>query len=260
MFFQRKISPVFLAAAVAASLLLSCSRRAHVTGTEVTAVELNPKSTQHDSATHVIIGPYKMRLDAEMNAVVAKTTAAMPKEKDKPETLLGNFVADVVLDAVRANDPSAATQQVDMCLLNNGGLRSSLPKGNVTRGDIFSLMPFDNEIVIITISGAKMEDLLKFLAASGGMPVAGLKMGIRGDRTPGKTLINGKPLELSRNYRIATSDYLAAGGDKMSFFGAPVKTESTALKIRDAILLHCKDATVKNQPIGSPLDGRMYYE
>lgn len=254
---HRKAQYLFLSAIL---LVAACKRHAHVTEVNVSAVELNPKSSQHDSATHVIIGPYKMKLDAEMNAVVARTDAAMPKEKDKVETLLGNFVADVVLDKARANDPQRATAQVDMCLLNNGGLRSSLPKGNVTRGDIFSLMPFDNEIVIVTITGAKMEELLKFLAASGGLPAAGIKMGIRADRTPGKVFINGKPLELSRNYRIATSDYLSAGGDKMAFFSSPVKIESTALKIRDALLEHCREKTANNQSIGSPLDGRLYYE
>ncbi|MCU0432764.1 MAG: 5'-nucleotidase C-terminal domain-containing protein [Bacteroidia bacterium] len=256
-FLPRLFAPFLLSALL---LTTACKRHAHVTEVSVSAVELNPKTTQHDSATHVIIGPYKMRLDAEMNAVVARTTEAMPKEKDRPETLLGNFVADVVLAKARAKDPQGAAAQVDMCLLNNGGLRSSLPKGNVTRGDIFSLMPFDNEIVIVTISGAKMEELLKYLAVSGGMPAAGIKLGIRADRTPGKTLINGKPLELSRNYRVATSDYLSAGGDKMSFFSSPVKVESTALKIRDALLEHCSEVSAKNQPIGSPLDGRIYYE
>lgn len=241
-------------------LLVGCTRPAHVTGVEVTAVELNPKSTQHDSATHVIIGPYKMRLDAEMNAVVAHTTAAMPKEKDKAETLLGNFVADVVLLKARETYKPEDGKTVDLCLLNNGGLRSSLPKGNVTRGDIFSLMPFDNEIVVVTISGAKMQELLKFLAASGGLPVAGINMGIRADRTPGTAFINGKLVEESRTYKIATSDYLATGGDKMNFLIAPVKLETTGLKIRDALLEHCASATSSNQPIGSPLDGRLRYE
>ena len=52
---------------------------------------------------------------------------------------------------------------IDFCLLNNGGLRTSLPQGNITRRKIFELMPFENELVVVTISKEKMTDLKAYL-------------------------------------------------------------------------------------------------
>ncbi|MGL4596695.1 MAG: 5'-nucleotidase C-terminal domain-containing protein, partial [Bacteroidia bacterium] len=134
------------------------------------------------------------------------------------------------------------------------------PKGEITRGKIFELMPFDNEIVIITISGAQMQDLLKYIAASGGQPCAGLNMGIRNDKTVGAVSIQGQAFDVNKNYKVATSDYLAGGGDKMSFFNNPIKVEVVGLKIRDALIERCREMTKAGMPIGSKLDGRIHYE
>jgi 2',3'-cyclic-nucleotide 2'-phosphodiesterase (5'-nucleotidase family) len=239
---------------------IGCHRKTHITAITPGTVEMNSSVQQNDSAISAILTPYKSGMDSIMNVVIGTTTAAMPKEREKSETLLGNFVADVVLNSGNNAYTKTETTPAQVCILNNGGLRSSLPQGKITRGNIFELMPFENEIVVVTISGKKMFELLKYVAASGGVPVAGMKMGIKADRTPGNVLIQGVTFDSTKTYKIITSDYLANGGDKMSFLKDPIKIETTGLKIRDAIIEHFQELTRQNKSVTPALDGRIYYE
>jgi 2',3'-cyclic-nucleotide 2'-phosphodiesterase (5'-nucleotidase family) len=258
---RKYIFPLFFTAILA----VACHHHADVTGLDVGYVEMNKSADQFDSATDKILRPYKDSLDKLMNVIVGRTDTVMPKEHDKPETLLGNFVADVCLENIKENcsrmsDPAPTVSCADICLFNTGGLRSSLPKGNITRGNIFELMPFDNQLVIVTISGKKTWELIKYVSMSGGQPMSGMKLGIHPDRTPSVVSIGGLPFDSSKTYAVLTSDYLANGGDKMDFFKAPEKIENTGILIRDAILDYCEEQTQKGKTLTAKLDGRFYYD
>lgn len=245
-----RFSPIFRLA-LSALVVSSCHPVGEVTKVEYSSISL--ASYPSDSSSHRIIAPYKEKLDREMNEIVGTTDTAFVKEKDRPETLLGNLVADIVLQASGSDG-----RQADISLLNNGGLRTSLPKGDISRGKIYELMPFDNEIVVLTLNGKQMFELFKYIAATGGVPAAGLHMGIKG-MIPVDMKIGGMAFDSSKTYRVATSDYLAAGGDKMSFFRQPVKTETTGIRIRDAIISYFKSEQQKGRLISSRLDGRIHY-
>jgi 2',3'-cyclic-nucleotide 2'-phosphodiesterase (5'-nucleotidase family) len=258
---RRYILPLFFAAVSA----VACHHHADVTGIDVGYAEMNKSADQFDSATDKILRPYKDSLDKLMNVIVGKTDTAMPKERDKPETLLGNFVADVCMEKINGKTSSVLVAvgpygDADICLFNTGGLRSSLPKGNITRANIFELMPFDNQLVIVTLSGKKTWELIRYVAMTGGEPMAGIKLGVHPDKTPSAVFIQGQPFDSTKNYAVLTSDYLANGGDKMDFFKQPVKIENTGILIRDAILDYCEEQTQKGNILTSKLDGRFYYD
>lgn len=256
--FLRKILPA--AFLVTALLSTACHHPAHVTAVDVQYAELNKQDTQSDPGTEAIIHLYKDSLDKLMNVVVGHSDVAMSKERDKPETLLGNFVCDLSLLRVNAIYRPADKHPVDFCLMNIGGLRSSLPQGDLTRGNIFELMPFDNELDIVTLSGKQTWELLRFVAMSGGEPIAGIKIGVKADKTPGTVLIQGQAFDSTKTYKVVTSDYLANGGDKMDFFKNPLKLETTGYKIRDAILDYCQAQTAAGKTLTAKTDGRFYYE
>lgn len=239
---------------------LACHHRAHVTGITPAYTEMNASVEQNDSALHALIAPYKARLDSEMNAVVGQTAYALPNEKGKTETLLGNFVADACFAKASALYTPADGKPAQLCILNNGGLRASLPAGDVTKGNVFELMPFDNEIVIVTITSSRMWELVKFAAASGGVPVANVSIGMKPDKTPGTVLIGGAPFDSTQTYKVVTSDYLANGGDKMAFFKDPVRIEKTGCLIRTALLDTFSDAQKAGKAIAPVTDKRMHYE
>jgi 2',3'-cyclic-nucleotide 2'-phosphodiesterase (5'-nucleotidase family) len=240
--------------------IVACNHKSHVTGITPGYAEMNATVAQTDSATHALLEPYKLKLDSVMNVVVGQTAFALPNEKGKTETLLGNFVADACLAQGNLAYKPADGKPAQVCILNNGGLRASLPAGNVTRGNVFELMPFDNEIVVVTISGAKMWDLVKFAAASGGVPIAGMNIGMKPDKTPGTILIGGVPFDSTKTYKVMTSDYLANGGDKMAFLKEPISNEKTGYLIRTAILDTFTEAQKAGKAVAPVTDRRMHYE
>ena len=238
---------------------VSCGH-SHVTGVTPGYVEMNPGVEQNDSAIHALLEPYKLRLDSVMNEVVGQTAYALPNEKGKTETLLGNFVADACLTEGNKNYHPADSKPAQVAIFNNGGLRASLPAGNITKGNVYELMPFDNEIVVVTLSGAKMWELVKFAASSGGLPIAGMTVGMHPDKTPGTVLIQGVPFDSTKTYKVMTSDYLSNGGDKYAFFKDPIASEKTGYLIRNAILDTFNAAQKAGKVISPVTDGRMHYE
>ena len=257
MLFRRYFFSLFLSATL---IVVACQHKAGVTGIDIGYVEMNKKELQYDSATDKILKPYKDSLDKLMNVIVGHTDVPMPKERDKGETLLGNFVADICLKRIISMDNKSPDVSGILCLFNNGGLRSSLPKGDITRGNIFELMPFDNELVILTLSGEKVKQLIRYVAMSGGQPMAGMKLGINPDKTPATVFIGTQKFDSTKTYHVITSDYLASGGDKMDFFKNPIKVQTTGILIRNAIMDYCIAETAKGNTLTAKLDGRFYYE
>ena len=210
-----------------------------------------------DPVIDSVIELYRADLEAEMNQVLAYS--AHPMRRGTPEGLLNNFVADLVFDLGREHYEPEDGLPIDFCLLNYGGLRTSIPEGPVTRGRVFELMPFENEMVVITLTAENTRELFEYLASSTvGMPVAGITLGIR-DQEVAQVEIQGEPFDEDRTYKVITSDYLAGGGDNMTFFLEPLRYEYIGMKIRDAIILHLERRHAAGQEISATLDGRMYY-
>src|ERR1700741_1349144 len=145
-------------------------------------------TTTIDSSVYYTILPYKQKMEGKMNEVVGKTSIALTKEQ--PEGLLGNFVSDCLFTRCKiymGKDSSL----LNAIILNNGGLRTSLPQGELTVGKIFELMPFDNELILVELTGPKTLEMLNFIAEKGGIPVSGITMKIEKSRAK-DIKINGK--------------------------------------------------------------------
>ncbi len=253
MFLNKNFNPlisIFLILAVA------CSTPPKLVKSEKAAVQLN-KNQQADSSILAMINPYKAPLDAEMNDVLIISEAEAVK--GDPESTLGNLVADIVL--IKANEKYKLkySEGVDFCLLNKGGLRTSLPKGEITVGKVFELMPFENEIVVLTLSGKKTQEMFDYIAYNKGMPFSGLKMGIS-DTAAVDMLVNGKPFDINKTYKIVTSDYLSAGGDKMRFFNHPIAIDTIKYLMRTAMIDYMREENKKGKTLQPKLDGRIYFK
>lgn len=211
---------------------------------------------QVDQEVDSIISIYRSSMQEEMSRVLAHSESAM--QKASPEGLLNNFVADLVLEQAHEIYQPEDDAPIDFCLLNYGGLRTSLPQGPVTLSRVFELMPFENEMVVVTLTPEKTRQLFEYLASSEvGMPVSGITLGIR-DNEVAEVTIQGEPFDDTQNYKVVTSDYLAGGGDNMNFFLDPVALEILGRKIRDAIILHMERQDQQGNLIGSQLDNRIY--
>lgn len=214
----------------------------------------SPEAAITDSIIMTEIAPYKIRLDSIMSEVISVSTGIF--EKGQPESSLGNFVSDLCMEIINVNPGSFKSHPADFCVLNNGGLRSSLPAGNILLRNAFELMPFENELVIITLKGATLEKLFTYISVKGGVPVSGMNMKISEERYTEVT-INNLPFQEQKTYRVLTSDYLASGGDSMSFFSDSLKAEPTGIKVRDAIIMYLRNQKSTGQIISPKTDGRI---
>ena len=240
-------------------LFISVSCKTHYSlkysNKSVIAVDtLNVKA--EDPVSLQILTPYKNKIDSELNEIIAYADEAM--EKGLPEGKLNNFVTDLTLLIANKHYKPKDEQSVDICILNSGGLRSSLPKGAINTSKVFELMPFENKLVVLTLSGKQTLSMLNWIASIGGVPMAGAKIGIQNDKAV-EILINGAAFNEEKNYKIVTSDYLAAGGDKYSFFKEPLNSEDLDILSRDAIIEYMKDETAAGRTLNPQLDKRIYY-
>lgn len=202
--------------------LTACSFGKH---TFVTADRL-PVDTTYvgNKSIDSVIAPYKTVLDREMNEMIARAEVNFVNQR--PSGNLGNLVADVILEAGR----NALQDSTAICLLNFGGLRSPISKGDITLGDIFKLMPFDNQVVLVQLPGSSLDKIRDYLLQSGGEPIAGFQL-------LGKTIADekGQPWNPETCW-VVTSDYLLNGGDRMNFFQDKLQVIQTGLIMRDLLI------------------------
>jgi len=238
--------------------LTACRPHALITKVETNVITIDTVAVvKEDTSALRLIKPYKEKMNAAMDGVIAYSEQAMIK--GNPEGVLNNFVSDLTLLIAKKYYKPVDSTSIDMCLLNTGGLRASLPKGNITLGKVYELMPFENMLVVITLSGEKTKQMFDYIAKMGGMPIAGFTMGMK-DTLAIDPTINGKAFDITKSYKVVTSDYLAGGGDKMSFFKNPLKREDLSLKARDAIIEYMKEETKKGNALKAQLDNRIHYE
>jgi 2',3'-cyclic-nucleotide 2'-phosphodiesterase (5'-nucleotidase family) len=207
-----------------------------------------------DSASLSISEPYRLDMSGKMNRVLARSAQSM--EKGQPESLLGNFVADLCFAIARHHVEKNALQEVDFCVLNNGGLRSSLPQGDLLLRHAFEVMPFDNELVVVEMDGVHTKKVLDYIAEKGGVPVSGLRMSVA-NGIPSDVYIGEHPFDPAKTYRIVTSDFLAGGGDSMNMFAGATSKFSTRIKVREAIIMYLEESGKQNQTVTARKDGRI---
>lgn len=234
-----------------ASLLAACSTSYLVTKSNREKYSIDNK-VNIDSGIIKLYQPYKTALDEEMNKVIGYTEIALSKRSNLPESLLGNFFADAVLNQARKIQVN-----IDFAMPStNGGLRNDIAKGAITVANVFELMPFENEAVVFTLKGTDVYEILKFIAVSGGQPVASLKMNIK-NNLPENVFINGKEFDINKEYLVLTSDYIASGGDDAKGFANAVNKKVLGLKIRNALLKEVEEIHSAGNKINTKLDGRV---
>lgn len=197
------------------------------------------------SAIEQLLRPYRDSLSGIMNEVIGVAEADFKKEKDGGS--LGNFVTDAMLDKAISIDPLCKA-----VITNSGGIRiPEIKKGNITKGKIYELMPFENELVILEMNGEVLEKWLNAIGEAGGWPLKFntnvqfknkqfSSFGIDSvyvehiDGTTELKLIN-HPIDTNKLYHIATNDYVANGGDNCDFLKG-LKRTNTGLLIRDILI------------------------
>jgi len=163
--------------------------------------------------------------------------------KGLPDGSLGNFLADSYLRMAQRRVDSS----VQVAFINHGGIRlNQVSAGLLRRGTVYEVMPFDNELLIVYLTGAQLKGYLDHIAAEGGGGVAGLEMRIR----EGKAIdirVRGHPLDTAARYGMANSDYTVLSSNYTGMRGLPFRR--TSYLLRDATIDYCTQFREAGLPI-----------
>ncbi len=187
--------------------------------------EIKPASGKADKKVQQIVTKYTRQLDSILNAAVGETAVDLDGEQVRVrETNLGDLITDIMRQAAGA----------DVAIINGGSIRASLPKGKIKMKDIYSVLPFDNYLVSLKLTGRQIKDALEEGISgvgerAGKFPqVSGLSFTYRRSAPPGskiqEIIIGNQPLVLDKEYLVATNDFLAAGGVGYKVFAEASQT------------------------------------
>ncbi len=235
--------------------LASCHNPYHLTGRTANRLPVDSTTARPDSSTTAWLAPYKRQLDQSMNEVLAKLTTRL--DKKAPESALDDLLADALLQqgSIRYGKP------IDVSHLNYGGIRNGLAAGNITMGSVFEVMPFDNQLVLLTLTGDQLLQFLNYFAAHDEALVVGGVRAVLHDKTVKQaTLTNGRPIAPNQTYTVAMSDYIANGGSGATFLKNITQRQNVNYLLRDALIEYFREQGKTGQPLNPQPDGRITIE
>ena len=239
-------------------LVISCKTNYVSTSSYGQNLSVSNNELAVDSQLIQMYLPYKNILEKDINRVISISEKEMIKKR--PESYLTNFLADLLLEEAKIE---AETSQLEIeptiSYYNYGGIRTFLPQGEITVGKIFELMPFENELVFLQLTGNQIQKFLNQIAKKGGDSVGGARFIISNEKAKAIT-INGIKLNLDEKYWLVTNDYVAEGGDGLEVFTQRLEIIKSGKKIRDVIINHLEKKQKNGEILTAKLDGRIKYE
>lgn len=238
-------------------LLLFASCKKSKTETQLTKITAKTIAVDSTFAPSVkidnFIAPYKQKLASEMQQKLSYAPKDFLKDDGKMQSSLSNLMADLTFEMANPKFNKKTNEDIDFVLLNNGGIRATIPKGNITTERAFKLMPFENELVAVTLSGEKIVALINYFVKSKRAHPLSKTIALTIKDNGFLLKIKGKPFDKNKSYTVLTNDYLLNGGDNMHFFKNPEKLTKLDYKVRDALIDYFK----KTDTIKASIDNRI---
>jgi 5'-nucleotidase / UDP-sugar diphosphatase len=196
-----------------------------------------------DREVQSVIAPYEKTILARASQKLGEARVEIRKS-DVEESPLNNLVADALREAGKTQ----------IGLHNIGGIRATLRRGTITRGDVFEVMPFYDTVITMSLTGQQVRQTLgrRILAVSGLRVTWDLSRAWP-NQVVSVSLANGQPLQDSARYTVAVNDYMAAGGDGLEELTQGTSIDDTGILIRDAIASYLKTRPV----VSAATDGRV---
>ena len=188
------------------------------------------------------IKPYREHIDKDLNEVLAYCPETLDKSKGQLQTNIGCFLADITLEKSNPIFLQREHKSIDISFLNHGGIRTIIPKGNVTARNAYEVMPFENSAVVVGLKQEQIIEIANYIInEKKPHPLSGMTFTISKENQPINILVQGKPLEKDKIYYVVTSDYLSNGGDNMTFFKNNVERHDLDYKLRNIMIDYFKD-------------------
>ena len=217
------------------------------------------KPVAADPAVKKIVDEALAKADVRRKERLGVTLTGKVEKSYGAESAEGNWFTDLML---------AARPDAQVALTNGGGLRADMPAGDLTYGQLFEAMPFDNRFAVVDVKGSHLRSMVSTnMQRSGGILSWG-GLTAKGRCKAGKldlaVWVGGKPLDDAKAYKLVTSDFLASGGDGLI---GRLKLPATAIKITDVIIrdaiadiLRKKPGSVEPAKLFSPAVKRLDFE
>jgi 5'-nucleotidase len=208
-----------------------------------------------DAKVAGLLAPALARVEEAQKRLVGVSAATPLPRGFTEEGPLGNLIADALREAAGA----------EVGVMNPGGIRADLPAGPLAFGHVYQVLPFDNTVTVLTLTGAELRKLLEL--ANGNergsvFPVSGLEVTLARCPGPGRLqdvrLAGGAPLEPGRQYRVALPDFLARGGDGLGPVTRTLPPERVDIRgqdLREALIAYGK----ARGGLAAPPPGRIRY-
>lgn len=230
--------------------LLSCKQpEQSVSRIEGKQINISDSIPLNDSI-NAFIKPYRERIAQEMDSVLAYAPNNLNKADGDLNTAIGNMMADAVMELSGPIFKSRTGNSLDMVLLNYGGIRAPVNRGEVTTRTAFQIMPFENEVVVTELKGEQIMEIIEFLIKGNtAHPIAGMELHLNSKNEVVKASVQGEPINEDNIYYVATNDYLYEGGDNMIFFSKAENVIGTDYKIRNLLIDYFKKKDTINPEI-----------
>ena len=205
----------------------------------------------NDMAVVDIVSKYEPQV-APLMEIIGYTDRVIESRRGA-ESELSNLAADIVRDRAAKE----IGEKVDLAMVNYGGIRTAMPKGDVRVYDIYSIFPFENYLVVCKVKGSKLRQFLDNYARKGYVEcLSGVDMVIDNYQLT-KLNIGGKPLDPNKEYNFATINFLLDGGDGSRIGAYSDEVIETDVLIRDAVVDYIRNLTEQGRKIDPKMDGRV---
>lgn len=235
------------------SIVSACQQKEFtLTKIEGQQIEVNDSissNTSYDS----ILKPFRTHVENQLSEHLAYNVRNMKRTDGGLNSSIGNMMADAVMELANPVFNARTNKNIDFVLLNFGGIRATMGQGAVTRRTAFEIMPFENEIVVLELSSKNIKEMLEYLKYEMiAHPVSGIEIQLNKSNEISEVKIQEQPLDTTKNYFVATSDYLKNGGDRMYFFEEALSEISLDYKMRNLFI----DYFIKKDTINYTPDNR----
>ena len=209
-----------------------------------------------DPEVAAFIAPRTKEVRATFEQPLVIASDPLVRGRDGAENLLGYWICD----ALRARAEKLVDRPVAFAIANRGGIRRDLKAGQLKVGDIFEVMPFENELILIELTGVEVIQVVREgIQSRGGEPISGVKAVVKGDPEGADLILtwaDGRAIDPKETVLVATSDYLYGSGDTMPTLKKGRKPFTSGLTIRQVLLDVCKDLKEHDRTLVAPPGGR----
>lgn len=159
----------------------------------------------------------------------------------RPQSPLSNYLTDALFTIGDSISQSINGNNIDFSILNFGGIRTNLPQGNITIGDVYKVLSFDNHIVIASVKGSDVKIMLEKFTPLTCQAYSNVQITYHNNR-PFQILVAGKPIDENRIYRFATLDFIIKNhGDHIIDGVQILQCDETTILWRDAFIQYLKE-------------------